>query len=48
MTGAAAAQEQIEPQAVSGRIDWIYDYTAGQEQARQTGKPLFVVFRCER
>jgi hypothetical protein len=27
---------------------WLTDYAAAQQTARQTGKPLFVVFRCER
>ena len=46
--GTTLGQEKIKPQVVSGKIEWIYDYAAGQELARQTGKPLFVVFRCER
>jgi hypothetical protein len=43
-----AAAEQITPQPVDGKIEWVYDYARGKELARQTGKPLFVVFRCER
>lgn len=27
---------------------WLTNYAAAQQTARQTGKPLFVVFRCER
>jgi hypothetical protein len=27
---------------------WLTDYAAAQQTARQTGKPLFVVLRCER
>lgn len=27
---------------------WLSDYTAARMLARQSGKPLFVVFRCER
>jgi hypothetical protein len=26
---------------------WLTSYEAGRALARQTGKPLFVVFRCE-
>ena len=40
--------ETIPSQKVSGRINWVYDYKAGQALAKKTGKPLFVVFRCER
>jgi hypothetical protein len=27
---------------------WQTDYTAARATARKSGKPLFVVFRCER
>ena len=40
--------EEIPPQPVDGKINWVYTYAEGQRQARATGKPLFVVFRCER
>lgn len=33
---------------VSGKIRWVYDYEQGKQLARQNGKPMFVVFRCER
>jgi hypothetical protein len=33
---------------VSGKIKWVYDYTEGQTLSRSTGKPMFLVFRCER
>jgi hypothetical protein len=33
---------------VSGKIDWVYDYAEGQQQSKASGKPMFVVFRCER
>jgi hypothetical protein len=38
----------IPPQPVDGKIRWVYDYAEGRRLARQTHKPLFVVFRCER
>ena len=38
----------IEPTPVTGKIKWVYSYAEGQKLARETGKPLFVVFRCER
>jgi hypothetical protein len=33
---------------VEGKIQWVYDYAEGRKLARETGKPMFVVFRCER
>lgn len=38
----------IEPVPVSGEIEWVYNYEEGKALARKTGKPMFVVFRCER
>lgn len=43
-----ATAEKIAVQKVDGKIEWIYSYQEGKQQARRTGKPLFVVFRCER
>ena len=40
--------DKPEPQPVDGRIKWVYDYEEGQRLSRQTGKPMFVVIRCER
>jgi hypothetical protein len=40
--------DEIPPQKVDGGIAWVYSYAEGQRQARLTGKPMFVVFRCER
>ena len=40
--------ERIPPSPVGGKIDWVYNYEEGKERARKNGKPLFVVFRCER
>jgi hypothetical protein len=40
--------ETIPPQKVDGKITWVYGYAEGQRLARENGKPLFVVFRCER
>jgi hypothetical protein len=38
----------IEPVPVTGKIEWVYSYAEGKKVARETGKPMFVVFRCER
>jgi len=45
---SSALSEGIEPQQVDGKIKWVYSYDEGKQLARQNGKPLFVVFRCER
>ena len=44
----ASSEEVVTRQPIDGTIDWVYSYQEGQQRARQTGKPLFVVFRCER
>lgn len=36
------------PVPVDGRISWVYRYEEGQRLSRETGRPMFVVFRCER
>jgi hypothetical protein len=43
-----ACAERIPPQVVDGKIKWVYGYDEAKELARASGKPLFVVFRCER
>jgi hypothetical protein len=48
LTLATLNADVVPPQPVDGLIEWVYDYAEGQRQARATGKPLFVVFRCER
>jgi hypothetical protein len=47
VSGAAQA-DVIPPQKVDGLITWVYSYAEGQRLAKESGKPLFVVFRCER
>ena len=44
----AAGAAALKPTPVTGKIEWVYSYAEGQKLARETGKPLFVVFRCER
>lgn len=43
-----ASPDVIPPQPVDGTIQWVYDYAEGQRLAKASGKPLFVVIRCER
>lgn len=38
----------VPPQPVESRIPWIYDYAEGKRLAKASGKPMWVVFRCER
>lgn len=42
------AGEKPEPLPVDGKVRWVYDYQEGKRLSRETGKPMFVVFRCER
>ena len=42
--GLAAAQpRKLEP----ARYGWHSDYAAARAEARRTGKPILLVFRCE-
>ena len=45
---SGALGERIPPEPVDGTIQWVYSYDDGKALARTSGKPLFVVFRCER
>ena len=40
---ASAAPPKIEP----AKFGWHTDYTAATAEAKRTGKPIFLVFRCE-
>lgn len=31
----------------AGKFGWHTDYDAARAEARRTGKPIFLVFRCE-
>jgi hypothetical protein len=42
------AVEKPQPAEISGKINWTYDYEEGKRLSRESGKPMFVVFRCER
>lgn len=47
-SGIAMAETRPEPQPIDGKIQWVFDYEEGQRLSKETGKPMFVVFRCER
>lgn len=40
---AGLAPPRIDP----ARFGWYSDYSAAKAEARRTGKPIFLVFRCE-
>jgi hypothetical protein len=44
LPGAAAAQPRKTDPA---RYGWRADYAAARAEAKRTGKPIFLVFRCE-
>lgn len=46
--GPVAAAQEVPAKPVEGKIRWLYRYDEGKAEARKSGKPLFVVFRCER
>ena len=53
VTAPTYAQERngIEKPAdtpVDGNIEWVFDYDQAKLLAHSSGKPMFVVFRCER
>lgn len=43
-----AGQDKPESTPVDGKIEWVYDYAEGQLLSHRTGRPMFVVIRCER
>ena len=42
------AQETPASTEVDGKIEWIFDLAEGQKISNESGKPIFIVFRCER
>ncbi|MCS7020626.1 MAG: hypothetical protein NZ703_04085 [Gemmataceae bacterium] len=48
MAGMLAIANNGEVQKLDpGRYGWLSDYAAARAEARRTGKPIFLVFRCE-
>jgi hypothetical protein len=43
LIAAPAFAQKVNPKAAG----WHTDYAAARAEARRTGKPLFVAFRCE-
>jgi len=41
-----AAALPAEVSAAPGKTNWWTDYAAAKAEARRTGKPIFLVFRC--
>jgi len=52
IASAAAADQpkvaEVPPVDVEGKLQWLYDYQKAKALARVSGRPMFVVFRCER
>ena len=46
MLGMCVLPERSGP--IQNALIWHTDLTGARREARQAGKPLFVVFRCER
>ena len=44
----ALAIDRPKAKPIGGLIKWVYDYEQGKRVSRTSGKPMFVVFRCER
>lgn len=42
-TSASAAPPKPDP----AKFGWFTDYNAAKAEAKRTGKPIFLVFRCE-
>jgi len=45
---SAVAQELAEPdwRAAAAEHGWYTDYEKAQDEARRSGKPMMIVFRC--
>jgi hypothetical protein len=43
----AAADAQPRPRPDPAKFGWHTDYDAAKAEAKRTGKPIFLVFRCE-
>jgi hypothetical protein len=42
-----AASASAQPGRGADKFGWYADYAAARAEARRTGKPMFLVFRCE-
>ena len=40
--------QKPEFEKVQGNIKWVFDYDEAKRISESSGKPMFVVFRCER
>jgi len=47
LLGPVAAEAQKPRPNEAGRNGWYSDYQLARAEARRTGKPMLVVFRCE-
>jgi hypothetical protein len=44
---AAGIADARPPKVDAARYGWLADYAAAKAEARRTGKPIMLVFRCE-
>lgn len=47
IAGVAFGQKP-DPSEVDGSVEWVFDYEQAKQLSFKSGKPMFVVFRCER
>jgi hypothetical protein len=43
----APATAPAQTGKLTAKYGWLTDYDAAKAEARRTGKPIFLVFRCE-
>lgn len=43
LTASPASAQRVN----AAQFGWLSDYNAARDQARKTGKPIMLVFRCE-
>ena len=42
-----ASAQPAPPKPDPAKFGWFTDYSAAKAEAKRTGKPIFLVFRCE-
>jgi gamma-glutamylcysteine synthetase len=46
LMGSPALAQRGLPTQAAARYGWLADYAQAKEQAKRTGKPIMLVFRC--
>jgi len=47
LVAATGAANAAPPKPDPARYGWFTDYALAKAEAKRTGKPIFLVFRCE-